>query len=182
VLEKFKKHTSKILIFVVNLLVMAIAVLIIKNKDWENKALKAQNNLLNEKESLSSENENLNIELNSLRGVVEEISAQDAILENATISEPDPALPSTSADTNAPVPILDNQNSVKTQTGTSPSGTTKKNSTASGSSSSSKSSKSSSSSSKTGGSSTPLNTSSGTSSSGSTSTNSTSSNSKTKTS
>jgi len=74
-LEKAKKHINKILVFALNLLLMVIALLMIKEKDQARHSAETQNNLLNNNSSLSNENSFLKDELQSLKGIVEEIKS-----------------------------------------------------------------------------------------------------------
>ncbi|MFA5871513.1 MAG: hypothetical protein WC858_02215 [Parcubacteria group bacterium] len=117
-MEKLKKHTGKFLFFVVNFLVMTVAVLIIKDKDQEGKLLKSQNNLLSEEGFLSEENNGLKIEPDRRRGTVEEIDAQDS----ETVETDPTAQPDAGANINAATPEPNAQNllgnSTQTQTGT----------------------------------------------------------------
>lgn len=67
-LGKIKKHSVKILVFAMNMLLTAIAVFIILEKDQTRLFEKKQNDLLNKNSSLSDENSFLKYELQSLKG------------------------------------------------------------------------------------------------------------------
>lgn len=68
-LEKSKKHANKILVFFLNFLLMAIAVLAIKQKDDSKKNAEAQGDLQSMNAVLSDENTELNNDLQGLGDV-----------------------------------------------------------------------------------------------------------------
>ena len=89
-LEKIRNHSGKIFIFVVNLFLMMIAIFVIKDKDQTKRAIETQKNILDE-------NSTLKVELQSLKGVLNEINSVLSVEETAI-----PADESQSIETVAP--------------------------------------------------------------------------------
>jgi len=87
-----RKHINKILVFAVNLLLMMVAILVIKQKDEAKKALQAQDSLAEDNSAVLNENERLKSELESLKGVLEGLSAKISEPENIVV--PDAVQPS----------------------------------------------------------------------------------------
>jgi len=87
-LEKAKEHINKILVFALNLLLMIVALLMIKEKDQARLSEKKQNDLLNDNSFLSNENSFLKDQLQSLKGIVEEIKSIPAS-EDKNLGAPD---------------------------------------------------------------------------------------------
>jgi hypothetical protein len=80
-LGKVKKHLNKILVFALNLSLMGIVLLVIKERDQEKRSLETQNDLSDTNSSLSDENSVLKDELQSLQGVIQEIESIPANVE-----------------------------------------------------------------------------------------------------
>ena len=103
-LGKAKKRINKILVFVLNLLLMAIAILLIKEKDQARLSEKKQNDLLIDKASLSEENAVLKSELQSFKGILE---GNELVLteeeKNAEIPKAATQAPDSAASTTAPI-------------------------------------------------------------------------------
>lgn len=71
---KIRKHSGKIFIFIINLFLMTIAVFLIKDKDQTKRSSETQKNLLDE-------NSTLKVELQSLKGVLNEINSALSVEE-----------------------------------------------------------------------------------------------------
>lgn len=100
-----KKHLNKILVFSLNLLLMAVAILVMKEKDQVRLSEKKQNDLLNNNASLSNENAALKNELQSLQGVAEEIkSAVTGEEQTADIPKAEAKTPEMPVSANASTP------------------------------------------------------------------------------
>jgi len=82
-----RKHASKILVFMVNLLLMVVAILVIKEKDEAKKANQAQDNLTKDNSTILNENENLKQELESLKGVLQEIGTKIGVPEKLIVPD-----------------------------------------------------------------------------------------------
>jgi hypothetical protein len=99
--RKIGKHITKILVFMLNLLLMAIAVLVIKQKEDAKKTATAQDELKNSNSFLDEENTRLKNDLDSLKGILKTLEANvietdSASLpvsntENTSVSPSDPA-------------------------------------------------------------------------------------------
>jgi hypothetical protein len=94
-LYKVKKHINKILVFALNFLLMAIAILVIKEKDQARLSEKKQNDLLIDNSSLSDENAVLRGELQSFKGILKGVlESSESILtgekKNVPVADPSP--------------------------------------------------------------------------------------------
>ncbi|MCX6761948.1 MAG: hypothetical protein NTY33_03880 [Candidatus Moranbacteria bacterium] len=93
-----QKHLNKILVFIINILLMVIAVLVIKNQDQKNLALKTDTNstldpldpsLLNAQNAISADREN---KLRQLNGTPQTLQTQQVTTTtNTAVSTPTPS-------------------------------------------------------------------------------------------
>jgi hypothetical protein len=103
---KIRKHSGKIFIFIINLFLMTIAVFVIKDKDQARRSSETQKNLLDE-------NSILKVELQSLKGVLNEINSALSV-EEANISVDEKSQPAASESSTVITPSVGTGNTTPT--------------------------------------------------------------------
>jgi hypothetical protein len=140
-LANVKKHINKILVLALNFLLMAIAILVIKEKDQARLSEKKQNDLLNDNASLSDENAALKNEIQSFRGTLEGNEPIPAEEENKVETpKAEAQAPEIPASTTAPPPVITKKSTPTDTAKKNPSSSNTSNSTKNSSSNSSASS------------------------------------------
>jgi len=113
---KIGKHINKILVFMLNLLLMAIAVLVIKQKEEAKKSSVAQDELKNNNSFLDEENAKLKNDLESLKGVLN--SLESKVIIDEPVPPPDNSVSNSS--TIAPNTATQNTSNVNPAAKTAP--------------------------------------------------------------
>jgi hypothetical protein len=113
-LEKSKRHANKVLIFFMNVLLMVVAILVIKQKEDSKRQDGAQNELEKENSSLANENLKLKNDLETLKGSLGNLESGAAIEENSVSPlnlSPSGAASSVNAGSGPAVPVVPPSNS-----------------------------------------------------------------------
>ncbi|MFA6285667.1 MAG: hypothetical protein WC643_04045 [Parcubacteria group bacterium] len=116
---KIRNHSGKIFIFCINLFLMMIAVFVIKNKDQAKRAVETQKNLLDENSYLKNELQSLKGVLNEINSVLPAGNVNTPADENTAITPSVGAENSVPAVVSAPTPVPTTKNPANARTKTS---------------------------------------------------------------